>query len=270
MALSTFEYSKSWRSAQDFPSYEENEERVRDDMQCLFDEVRDALNRLVGELKAENLPFAPTAEIDASTLQNALELLQAQISGAAIGQLPNASVTTEKLAELAVTGAKLAEGAVTGGKLAAGAVTEEKIAAAAALDAYYSQALPEDKVGLVKKEMAAGKVIMLGDGINDAPALSAADVGIAIEGSSSIASDTADIVLSEGGLESVARTRLLGQRLISKINSNNLVIVGLNSALLLLGSFGLISPQLAAVLHNSATVAISVQAMRPLLDKERE
>ena len=63
MALSTFSYSKSWRSAQDFPSYEENEERVRDDMQCLFDEVRDALNRLVGELKAENLPFAPTADI---------------------------------------------------------------------------------------------------------------------------------------------------------------------------------------------------------------
>lgn len=135
MALSTFEYSKSWRSAQDFPSYEENEERVRDDMQCLFDEVRDALNRLVGELKAENLPFAPTAEIDASTLQNALELLQAQISGAAIGQLPNASVTTEKLAELAVTGAKLAELAVTSAKLAHGAVTEEKIAAAAVSEA---------------------------------------------------------------------------------------------------------------------------------------
>ena len=128
MALSTFEYSKSWRSAQDFPSYEENEERVRDDMQCLFDEVRDALNRLVGELKAENLPFAPTAEIDASTLQNALELLQAQISGAAIGQLPNASVTAEKLAEGAVTGAKISDAAVTGAKLAAGAVTEEKLA----------------------------------------------------------------------------------------------------------------------------------------------
>ena len=128
MALSTFQYSKSWRSAQDFPSYEENEERVRDDMQLLFDEVRDALNRLVGELKAENLPFTPTAEIDASTLQNAVELLQTQISGAAVGQLPNASVTTAKLAELAVTGAKLAELAVTAGKLADGAVTAGKLA----------------------------------------------------------------------------------------------------------------------------------------------
>ncbi len=128
MALSTFQYSKSWRSAQDFPSYEENEERVRDDMQLLFDEARDAINRLVGELKAENLPFTPTAEIDASTLQNAVELLQTQISGAAIGQLPNASVTTEKLAALAVTGAKLAALAVTAEKLAAAAVTEEKLA----------------------------------------------------------------------------------------------------------------------------------------------
>ncbi|MGX8692610.1 MAG: hypothetical protein ACSW8E_02515 [Clostridia bacterium] len=128
MALSTFDYSKSWRSVQDFPSYEENEERVRDDMQILFDEVRDALNRLVGELKAENLPFTPTAEIDASTLQNAVELLQTQISGAAIGQLPNASVTTEKLAALAVTSAKLAALAVTAEKLAAAAVTTDKLA----------------------------------------------------------------------------------------------------------------------------------------------
>ena len=128
MALSTFDYSKSWRSAQDFPSYEENEERVRDDMQCLFDEVRDALNRLVGELKAENLPFTPTPEIDASTLQNAVELLQTQIIAAAAGQLPNGAVLTEKLAELAVTSAKLANLAVTEQKLADGAVTTPKLA----------------------------------------------------------------------------------------------------------------------------------------------
>lgn len=146
----------------------------------------------------------------------------------------------------------------------------KKIAGSAGLDFYYSQALPEDKVSLIQKEKALeNKVIMLGDGINDAPALSSADVGIAIEGSSSIASDTADIVLTEGGLNNVVLARMIGQNLIQKINRNNAFIIEVNSALLLLGVFGLISPQLAAVLHNSATIGISVRAMQPLLkDKE--
>lgn len=91
------------------------------------------------------------------------------------------------------------------------------------------------------------------------------DLVIVREGSSSIASDTADIVLTEGGLNNVATTRLLGQGLISRINMNNLLIIELNSALLLLGVFGFISPQLAAILHNSATVGISVKAMQPIL-----
>ena len=141
----------------------------------------------------------------------------------------------------------------------------KKIAAEAGLDGYYSQALPEDKVSLIKKEKKLGKIIMLGDGINDAPALSAADVGIAIEGSSSIASDTADIVLSGGGLSSVVTTRLLGQGLISKINQNNAFIIEVNSALLILGVMGLITPQLAAILHNSVTVGISMKSMQNIL-----
>ena len=141
----------------------------------------------------------------------------------------------------------------------------KKIAAEAGLDAFYSQALPEDKVSLVKKERKYGKIIMLGDGINDAPALSAADVGIAVEGSSAIASDTADIVLSNGGLNSLVTTRLLGQGLIKKINDNNAFIIEVNTSLLILGVMGLISPQLAAILHNSVTVGISMKAMQPLL-----
>ena len=142
----------------------------------------------------------------------------------------------------------------------------KKIAESACLDAYYAQALPEDKVSLIEKEKSLGnKVIMLGDGINDAPALSSADVGIAIEGSSSIASDTADIVLTEGGLHNVAVTCVLGQELVRKINENNAIIIEINSLLLILGVFGLITPQLAAVLHNSTTVGISVKAMQGLL-----
>lgn len=162
MALSTFEYSKSWRSAEDFPSYEENEERVRDDMQILFDEVRDALNRLVGELKAENLPFTPTPEIDAATLQNAVELLQTQISGAVTGQLPNGSITAEKLAEQAVTGAKLANLAVTAEKLASGAVTGEKLANRAVTgEKLASGAVSADKLadGAVTSEKLDGSLL---------------------------------------------------------------------------------------------------------------
>lgn len=128
--------------------------------------------------------------------------------------------------------------------------------------------MPEDKVSLIKKEKKAGhKVIMLGDGINDAPALATADVGIAIEGCSSIAGDTADIVLTESGLKSLALTRVLGQRLLSKINKNNIQIIEINSLLLVMGIMGLISPQLAAILHNSTTVAMSVKSMQPILDK---
>lgn len=147
----------------------------------------------------------------------------------------------------------------------------KKIATSAGLDAWYSQALPEDKVSLIEKERKAGrKVIMLGDGINDAPALSSADVGIAIEGCSSIAGDTADIVLTEKGLGNVAVTRLIGQGLLHKINSNNLKIIGINSTLLICGVLSLISPQLAAVLHNSATVAISVSAMKSVLARNEK
>ena len=214
----------------------------------------------------EKIPFPPEVEqIQKDSLDSGFSLLYLSYDGILAGVLaigdpvrPEAKEVIENLKSTGITRCVMITGDTEG--------AAKKIAAGAGIDAYYSQALPEDKVSLIEKEKALGnKVIMLGDGINDAPALSAADIGIAIEGSSSIASDTADIVLTEGGLNNLVNTRLLGQGLISKIHSNNVFIIELNSALLLLGMTGLISPQIAAILHNSATVAISVKAMQPIL-----
>ena len=214
----------------------------------------------------EKIPFDECVKkIQEDSLQTGQSLLYLSFDGKLSGVLavgdpvrPEAREVIEKLKKTGIRRCVMITGDTEG--------AAKKIAESAGLDGYYSQALPEDKVRLIEKEKKAGKVIMLGDGINDAPALSAADVGIAIEGSSSIASDTADIVLSEGGLINVATTRMLAQGLIQKINQNNAFIIEVNSALLLLGVFGLISPQLAAILHNSVTVGISVKAMENILD----
>lgn len=143
----------------------------------------------------------------------------------------------------------------------------KKIARKAGIDKWISQALPEDKVRYIEKARSSGHhVIMLGDGINDAPALSAADVGIAAEGCSSIAGETADIELNENGLENLVTVRRLGMGLIDKINTQNIAIIALNSLLLGLGIFSLITPGLAAILHNSLTVAISLRSMENILE----
>ena len=214
----------------------------------------------------EKIPFDEKVyEIQAESAKTGQSLLYLSYDGQLAGVLaigdPVRPEAREVIQELKKTGIRRCV-MITGDTEGAA----KKIAESAGLDGWYSQALPEDKVSLIEKEKKYGKVIMLGDGINDAPALSAADVGIAIEGSSSIASDTADIVLSEGGLNSVATTRILSQGLIQKINTNNAFIIEVNSALLLLGIFGLISPQLAALLHNSVTVGISVKAMENIID----
>ncbi len=142
----------------------------------------------------------------------------------------------------------------------------KKIAKQAGIDKYHAQALPEDKVKFVNQENKKGHhVIMIGDGINDAPALSAADVGISIDGASPIAGDTADINLSHDGLNSLVTVRRLGQNLLEKMSLNNRTIIGINSFLLIGGIVGFIPPTLAAVLHNSCTIGISLASMRPLL-----
>lgn len=125
MAFTPFNFTKSWRNAGDFPTFEPDEAKVRDDLQSLFDELKVGLNRLIGELKASNMPFTPTAEVDSSDVQNAIENVQSQIASAILGELPDGSVTARKLSDSAVETDKIEDGAVTAEKIAAGVLPEE-------------------------------------------------------------------------------------------------------------------------------------------------
>ena len=138
----------------------------------------------------------------------------------------------------------------------------------AKIDSYISRALPEDKFNFIEEQKKLGhKVIMIGDGINDAPALAAADTGVAMGDCADITGETADIILSgDDGLESLYKTRVLGTRLMEKIDTNNRGIVAVNTTFMMLGLFGIISPSVVAILHNASTVAFSVNAMKPVLN----
>ena len=128
MSFTKLEFTKNWRSPEDFPTFEDSEEQVRADMQFLFDECRDGVNRLAGEIKAENIPFQRSPGIDAVTVQNALEILRDSIAGVTLGSVPDYSIEAAKLADGAVTEPKLGENAVTAAKIADGAVGAAKIA----------------------------------------------------------------------------------------------------------------------------------------------
>ena len=146
----------------------------------------------------------------------------------------------------------------------------KSVAESAGLDRYISRALPEDKSRYVKDCRDDGhKVIMLGDGINDAPALAAADVGVAMGESAAIAGETADIVLSgDSGLEGIVTARELGRGLLRRIDQTNRSIVLVNTSLILLGLAGLLPPSVSALLHNASTVAFALQSSKPLIKED--
>lgn len=134
------------------------------------------------------------------------------------------------------------------------------------VDEYYSEVLPEDKARFVEDEKAKGrKVIMIGDGINDSPALSAADVGIAISDGAQIAREIADITIGADNLYEIVTLKAISNGLIKRIHKNYRNIVGFNGALIALGVCGVIAPTTSALLHNTSTLVISLQSMQNLL-----
>lgn len=144
--------------------------------------------------------------------------------------------------------------------------TAASIASRVGVDEYYSEVLPEDKAAFVQKEKAAGrKVIMVGDGINDSPALSAADVGIAISDGAEIAREIADITIGADHLAGLVTLRAISNGLIRRIRRNYVQIVGINSGLILLGVSGMIQPTTSAMVHNASTLFIGVNSMKNLL-----
>ena len=145
--------------------------------------------------------------------------------------------------------------------------TAAAIAKRVGVDEYYSEVLPEDKAGFIEKEKAAGrKVIMICDGINDSPALSAANVGIAISDGAEIAREIADITVGSDDLYQIVTLKLLSDSLMKRIRGNYRFIVSFNLGLILCGVAGILQPTTSALLHNTSTLLISLKSMQNLLD----
>lgn len=140
--------------------------------------------------------------------------------------------------------------------------TASAVAKMVGVDEYYAEVLPEDKAAFVEREHAQGrKVVMVGDGVNDSPALSAADVGIAISDGAQIAREVADITIEADDLYALAALRSISKSMVRRIHKNYIQIVGINSGLILLGVAGLLQPTTSALLHNTSTLAISMKCM---------
>ncbi|MBR1929873.1 MAG: heavy metal translocating P-type ATPase [Lachnospiraceae bacterium] len=141
-----------------------------------------------------------------------------------------------------------------------------RIAAEVGVDSYRSGVLPEDKARFIEQQKADGKtVVMIGDGINDSPALSAADVGIAISDGAQIAREIADIMVGADDLYQIVTLKAISNALMKRIQKNYRLIVGFNTGLILLGVAGVLAPTTSALLHNSSTLLISLKSMENLL-----
>ena len=147
--------------------------------------------------------------------------------------------------------------------------TAKAVAAKVGVDEYYSEVLPEDKASFVEKEKAKGrKVVMLGDGINDSPALSAADAGIAVSEGAEIAREIADITIGADNLEGIVVLKNISDALMKRIHNNYRTIVGFNTGLILLGVAGILQPTTSALLHNTSTLLIGMNSMKNLVTED--
>ncbi|MCR4586780.1 MAG: heavy metal translocating P-type ATPase [Lachnospiraceae bacterium] len=149
--------------------------------------------------------------------------------------------------------------------------TARSVAEKVGVDEYFAEVLPEDKANYVRKLKEEGhKVIMIGDGINDSPALSEADAGIAISEGAQLAREIADITISENNLYNLITLRQISEGLMKRIRSNYRFVVSFNTGLILLGLMGILAPGTSALLHNGSTVALGLKSMTDLLPKEQK
>lgn len=145
--------------------------------------------------------------------------------------------------------------------------TARAIAKKVGVDTYFSEVLPEDKASFVEQEKKKGHtVIMIGDGINDSPALSAADAGVAISEGAEIAREIADITISQDDLYQLVTLKAISNGLMKRIHGNYRFVISFNLGLILLGVGGVIAPATSALLHNTSTLAVSLKSMTNLLD----
>ena len=146
--------------------------------------------------------------------------------------------------------------------------TAEAIARQVGVDQFFAEVLPEDKANFVQKAKAEGRtVVMIGDGINDSPALSAADIGIAINSGAAIAREIADVTIKADSLEELVTLKTIANALQHRVSSNYRFVLSFNSTLIVLGALGILQPAASAILHNLSTIGISLRSMTNLIQK---